>query len=164
VYETVTIARYAMTGAAFVRPWRCGCDKIRYRSEDEARSVADRHPQVYGTDFRVYKCPGARPWHIATRGFHPRALKSRARIMAYHISARRIVDTNWIIERELGLTPRGSGWRSAHRLVGEFAQLGLVRYVERPGTRTVEVTDADGLFRVIQVGWEQYRADHPVAL
>jgi hypothetical protein len=142
-----------------VRPWRCGCNKIRYQAEEEARAVAERHPEIYGTDFHLYKCPGARPWHIATRGFHPRALKSRGRILAYHISARRIVDVNWVIEHELGLTPNSPPWRSAHRLVGDFAAWGLVRPVERPGTRTVEAADEDGLLRVIQIGWEQYRAD-----
>ena len=145
-----------------VRPWRCGCGKIRYQTEEEARATAERHPEIYGAGFHVYKCPGARPWHIATRGFHPRVLKSRGRILAYHISARRIVDVNWVIEHELGLVPSTPAWRAAHRLVGDFVAWGLVRPVERPGTRTVEAADADGLLRVISIGWEQYKADHRV--
>lgn len=149
-------------GDAYVRPWRCGCDKIRYRTEQDARAAADRHPELYGTTFRVYKCPSAQPWHIATRGFHPRALKSRARILAYHISVRKIVDTNWIIEREFSLVPHSSGWRKAHRLVGDFVAHGLIVVVERPGTRTVEVADEPGLRRVIEIGWDGYRADHPL--
>jgi hypothetical protein len=143
-----------------VRPWRCGCAKIRYQTEEDARAAAERHPDVYGSGFHLYKCPGARPWHIATRGFHPRALKSRGRILAYHMSARRVVDVNWVIEHELGLSPNTPGWRTAHRLVDDYVTWGLVRAVERPGTRTVEAADEDGLFRVIQIGWEQYRADH----
>jgi len=143
-----------------VRPWRCSCSKIRYRSEEEARAVAERHPDVYGTGFHLYKCPGARPWHIATRGFHPRALRSRGRILAYHMSARRVIDVNWVIEHELRLAPNSPAWRSAHRLVDDYVASGLVRPVDRPGTRTVEVTDEDGLFRIIQIGWDQYRADH----
>ena len=142
-----------------MRPWRCGCSKIRYHSEEAARATAERHPEVYGTDFHLYKCPGARPWHIATRGFHPRALKSRGRILAYHISARRIIDVNWVIEHELALAPNTAAWRSAHRLVDDYVAWGLVRPVARPGPRTVEVADQEGLFRVIQIGWEQYRAD-----
>jgi hypothetical protein len=146
-------------GAAFVRPWRCGCGKIRYRTEEEARAAADRHPEVYGTGFRVYKCPGARPWHIATRGFHPRALKSRGRIIAYHVSARKIVDTNWIVEDKLRLTPYTPGWRAAHRIIDDFVAWGLVRQLDRPGTRTVEAADEDGLLRVIEVGCDEYRAE-----
>ena len=124
-----------------VRPWRCSCSKIRYQTEQDARAAAERHPEVYGT------------------GFHPRALKSRGRILAYHMSARRIVDVNWVIEHELHLTPNTPAWRTAHRLVDDYVAWGLVRPVERPGTRTVQVADEDGLFRVIQIGWEQYRAD-----
>jgi hypothetical protein len=65
-----------------------------------------------------------------------------------------------VIEHELGLSPNTPGWRTAHRLVDDYVAWGLVRAVERPGTRTVEAADEDGLFRVIQIGWEQYRADH----
>jgi hypothetical protein len=144
--------------SAWHRPGTCNCGKIPYPDEAAALRSAERAAGDLNTDFQVYKCPGHSSWHKRTRGFHPRALKSRARILAWHLDARRVVDRDWLLEAfEI---PPGCAWASQQgrklaKTIGAFAKLGLIS-VDDPRPSYITVTDEAGLRRVMAVGLEEY--------
>jgi hypothetical protein len=139
-------------------PRRCGCKKLSYPDEAVALAAAQRSAEVFDTAFRVYKCPGHNCWHLATRGFHPRALKSNARILAWHISARGVISRDWLLG-ELGLSSqdskRSSRGKRLFRILQVFADLGLIR-LDDPRPAYVKASDYDGLRRVMEIGLEEY--------
>lgn len=107
---------------------------------------------------------------MATRGFHPRALKSHARILAWHIAVRRVISWDAILD-EFGI-PRLESERTKrqHNLAGKlnkmlrvFSELGLVTIGDpRPGYITA--ADEDGLGHVMAVGLEAYANEKDVSL
>lgn len=137
---------------------RCDCDKIRYRTEQEALVAAELNGELFDTEFRAYKCPGHSTWHLATRGFHPRALKSRARIAAWHLSTRKVMTRDVLFE-QLGLTGvealHSSRGKKLSKVLTTFAKLGLIRQ-GHPRPPYITVTDQEGLRRVMTVGLEEY--------
>lgn len=136
-------------------PGKCDCGKRSYRTETAALAAAEGSAETFGVPFRAYKCPGHRVWHVTSHGFHPRALKSRARVIAWHLDARRVTTRAYLYQR-LGLA--GPGDRKAKNvrdIIREFARLGLVsRDDPKPGYLTV--TGHSGLVRIMQVGLEEY--------
>lgn len=151
-------------GRNYRRARRCDCAKVPYRDEGAALAAADRLGAEFDTAFRAYMCPGTQVWHLATRGFHPRALKSDARVMAWHVSARGAVDRQWLLE-QFGVGPdaraqpgaENNKARKLAKILRTFAELGLVELdVPRPGY--VTVLDRAGLQRVMAVGLQEYEA------
>jgi hypothetical protein len=133
---------------------RCDCEKLPWRTEADARRhlTSDDH---YPAEARVYKCPASAVWHVSTRGFSPEALRSRARILAWHLSARRHVDLDDLARREFGF-PRWNGNNDFNRLVRLMRVAGLARWdADRPG-RYLAAVDNDGLYRVCEVGLHEY--------
>jgi hypothetical protein len=144
------------------RPNRCECDKIPYRDEAAALAAAEGRGADADIPLTAYKCPGSTSWHLTGRGFHPRSLKTRPRIMAWHLSARRVMSLDGLY-RELGVDPaRGEDHRQRSRVskvLRAFADLGLVR-LDDPHRSYITAVDFDGLHRVTQVGLEEYAAAH----
>jgi hypothetical protein len=148
------------------RPARCDCDKIPYRDEAAALAAADKRGENAGIPLRVYKCPGSTSWHLTSRGFHPRSLKSRPRIIAWHLSVRRVISLDGLY-RELGLNPAfGEDGRQKSRtgkVLRAFADLGLVR-LDDPRRSYVTAVDFDGLRRVMQIGLQEYAEAHGLSV
>jgi hypothetical protein len=143
---------------AWHRPDRCDCGKIPYRDEAAALAAAELRREEFDTPFRAYKCSGTTRWHLATRGFRPEALKSRPRILAWHLSIRRVISWDGLL-REFGLDPSESARsKVAKRLfktLQVFAELGLVN-LNDPRPPYITAVDYDGLFRVMTVGLQEY--------
>ena len=140
------------------RPARCDCDKIPYRGEEEALAAAAKRGEDAGIPLTVYKCPGSSSWHLTGRGFRPEALKTRPRIMAWHLTVRRVISLDGLYG-ELGLDPVPGEDRSqkakAFRVLAAFADLGLVR-LDDPRRSYVTAADDAGLRRVMQAGLQEY--------
>lgn len=140
------------------RPDKCDCGKIPYRDEAAARAAADRRGKEVGVELTVYQCPGSSRWHKTGRGFHPRALKTRPRIIAWQLSARRVMSRDGLY-RELGVNPAAGEDRTVKSAIGKvlraFADLGLV-CLDDPHRGYVTAIDFDGLRRVMQVGLQEY--------
>lgn len=151
------------------RPDRCGCGKIPYPDEASALAAAEVRKETFSVPFRAYRCPGTARWHLATRGFHPRALKSRPRIIAWHLTARRVMGFDGLL-RELGLpsgftSEKGAARKAAkvREIVRIFADLGLVEVDDRRPPY-ISAVDYDGLHRVMAAGLEDYAASRGVSL
>jgi hypothetical protein len=148
------------------RPNRCECDKIPYRDEAAALAAAESRGAYADIPLTVYKCPGSTSWHLTGRGFHPRALKTRPRIIAWHLSARRVMSLDGLY-RELGVDPaRGEEHRQRSKIgkvLRAFADLGLVR-LDDPHRSYITAVDFDGLHRLMQVGLEEYAAAHGMSV
>jgi hypothetical protein len=148
------------------RPNKCGCHKVAYRDEAAALAAAELHGAEFDTQFRAYKCPGTTRWHLATRGFHPRALKSRPRILAWHISARGVISQEGLMH-EVGLDPSANrASKAANRFFKTlkiFAELGLVK-LDDPRPPYIKATDYDGLSRVMAVGLQEYAESRGVSI
>lgn len=142
------------------RPYRCDCAKLRYQDEAVARAAAGSSPDVYGPDFRVYKCSGYRCWHIATRGFHPRNLRTLGRILAYHLYTTSMVEMDSLL-RELAITPDSNRHDRVRKTFAAFEAAGLARRRYPSGPYTT-ATDRPGLLRVIEVGWEQFQYERAI--
>jgi len=148
-----------MAQSAYVRPWRCRCDKIRYQDEAAATRVAQSDPDRYGPHFSVYRCPGATCWHITTRGFHPRSLRTRNRIAAYYLARHQAV-ARWQLVEEMSIdTP--SGQRKLGEIIAAFERAGLIRAVSHDVWTAV---DRDGLRRIVSVGWDYYQQERAPAV
>jgi hypothetical protein len=145
-------------GGNWDAPRTCGCRKVSYPDEGAALAAAERSAELFDIAFRAYKCPGHNCWHLATRGFHPRALKSQARVLAWHISARGVIARDWLFG-QFGLhdeaarrLPKG---KRLCQILDVFASLGLVR-LDDPRHGYVRAVGYDGLRRVMEVGLQQY--------
>lgn len=143
-------------------PTRCDCGtgKIRYRNETQALAAAEAGSWDLGVPFRVYKCPGSSSWHKTTSGFRPEALRSRPRIMAWHLSARGAMTQDALIAG-LGIEQftddRGQRrkYGNAITTIRVFAALGLV-ILDDPRPGYVSVASREGLRRVMMTGLEEY--------
>lgn len=148
------------------RPSKCECDKIPYRDEAAALAAADSRGADAGIPLTVYKCPGSTSWHLTGRGFHPRSLKTRPRIVAWHLSARRVMSLDGLYS-ELGVDPvlmEDHRQRSrVSKVLRAFADLGLVR-LHDPRRGYVTAVDFDGLCRVMQVGLQEYAEAHGMSV
>ena len=157
---------YSGGGRAWRRPSRCECDKIRYRDEAAALAAAEGRGADAGILLTVYTCPGSTSWHLTGRGFHPRSLKTRPRIIAWYLSARRVASLDGRY-RELGVNPAGGEDQrlksSVSRVLRAFADLGLVR-LDDPHKWYVTAVDFDGLRRVMQVGLQEYAEAHGMSV
>lgn len=139
--------------ADWTAPARCRCEKIRYPDEAAAEAAIARRraePDDVGrADWRPYKCPGSSAWHLATRGFHPRALQSLARVCAWHIDSLGVISWDGLLV-ELGLTVPDGYWSNKGKRVGHilraFAELGLVT-LDEPRNGYITTTDRAGLRR-----------------
>jgi hypothetical protein len=153
-------------GRGWRRPNRCECDKIPYRDEAAALAAAESRSADAGIPLAVYKCPGSTSWHLTGRGFHPRSLKTRPRIMAWHLSARHVMSLDGLY-RELGVDPAsGEDHRQrsrVSRVLRAFADLSLVR-LDDPHRSYVTAVDFDGLCRVMQVGLQEYAEAHGMSV
>jgi hypothetical protein len=140
----------------FPRPNRCDCGKIPYRDEAAALAAADTRSEDAGVPLHVYKCPGSSRWHLASRGFSPESLKTRPRILAWHLSVRRVITWDALM-REFGFHPaeRTNASRKLALTLRVFADLGLVN-MDDPRPPYVTAVDFDGLLRVMQVGLQEY--------
>lgn len=138
-------------------PGTCDCGKRCFGTEADALGAASRSARAYGKAFRAYKCPGHHVWHVtSSRGFRPRALTSRARILAWHLGTRRVT-TRASLYRKLNLDPDSREAQKVRSVIREFARLGLVdRDVPERGWLTVTADGHDGLVRITQVGLEEY--------
>lgn len=148
--------------SGYRKPYRCGCDKIRYRAEVDALATITRHPDRYDGG-RAYKCPGHSCWHIATRGFKPSALQSQGRIVAWHAMQRGTVDYVDLARREFGMsdgdiTGRVSRWSKYRTRIGQLQRVGLVA-VDAPRSGYLIALDKEGLWRVCQIGLSEYLAE-----
>lgn len=143
-----------MAQSAYVRPWRCGCDKIRYPDEAAATRVAEADPDRYGPHFSVYRCPGATCWHITTRGFHPRSLRTRNRIAAYYLSRHQAI-ARWQLVNEMHIDT-ASGQRKLGEILAAFERAGLI---QEAGPDVWTAVDRDGLRRIVSVGWDYYQQE-----
>lgn len=134
----------------------CECDKQSWRSEQLAIAARTSacHRGHYPDTARVYKCPATSRWHIATRGFHPDVLKSRNRIVAWHLWSRGLIDLAEITRREFGMT----SWKDNKRFKGEIAVMNNATLTcwdrDRPGY--LAAVDKPGLFRVCEIGLREY--------
>jgi hypothetical protein len=140
------------------RPSRCECDKIPYRDEAAALLAAAHRGEDAGIPLSVYKCPGSSSWHLTSRGFRPQALKTRPRVLAWHLSVRRVITWPELL-REFGLDPdeRTNASQKLSKALSAFTDLGLaVRWPGPRGAWVVEAADLDGLRRVMQVGLQEY--------
>jgi hypothetical protein len=144
------------------QPPRCDCGrgKVRYRNEVQALAAAEAGSQELGVPFTVYKCPGSSSWHKATRGFTPESLRSRPRIMAWHLTLRGAMTPDDILAA-LDLPP-WSDVRSIRRKIASirtilevFEALGLVA-ADDPHPPYVSVADREGLTRVMMTGLDEY--------
>ncbi len=143
-----------MTRSDYRKPWKCGCDKLRWPNEAAAINVAGHAEHDYGVPIRAYKCPGHSCWHTASRGFHPRALRSVHRLVAWWAITRPI-DQAWLA-REIGRADGlGRPDRKFRRAVTDLARAGLIT-VE--GGR-LHAADPAGLLRVCAVGWTEWSAE-----
>lgn len=145
----------------WTRPAKCDCAKVPYRNETAALAAADRQRERFDVPFRAYKCPGTSRWHLSTRGFRPEALKSRPRILAWHLTARQVITRDALL-RECGLDPTDPGSNPAAKArtaLRIFAQLGLVS-LDDPRRGYIRATDYEGLRRVMMVGLDEYAASH----
>lgn len=155
-----------MANNGWRRPNRCECRKIPYRDETAALAAAASRCEDAGVPLHVYRCPGSRSWHLTSRGFRPESLKSRARIVAWHISVCRTLTWAGLL-RKLGLDPDADQDRTPIRKVkyalAAFTELGLIA---RSDTRPPYITaaDANGLLRVMAVGLEEYAAQRGFSL
>jgi hypothetical protein len=153
-------------GGGWHRPNRCDCGKIPYRDESAALAAAELRREEFDIPFRAYKCPGTTRCHLATRGFRPEALKSRPRILAWHLSARRVISWDGLL-REFGLDPSESGRsklaKSLFKTLQVFADLGLVN-LNDPRPRYITAVDYDGLRRVMTVGLQEYAESRGVSV
>jgi hypothetical protein len=153
-------------GRGWRRPNRCECDKIPYRDEAAALAAAEGRGADAGIPLTVYKCPGSTSWHLTGRGFHPRSLKTRPRIMAWYLSARRVMSFDGLC-RQLGVDPAcAEGHRqrsSVSKVLRTFADLSLVR-LDDPHRSYVTAVDFDGLRRVMQVGLQEYAEAHGMSV
>jgi hypothetical protein len=163
----MTIPRlYGGGRSAWQRPNKCDCGKIPYRDEAAALAAAELRREEFDTPFRAYKCPGTTRWHLATRGFRPEALKSRPRVLAWHLSARRVVSWDGLL-REFGLdSPEGRRskvGKSLFRTLRVFTELGLVN-LDDPRPPYITAVDYDGLLRVMTVGLQEYAESRGVTV
>ena len=141
-----------MTAARRPGPWKCGCDKLRWPTEAAAINAAGHAAHDYGVPIRAYKCPGHSCWHTASRGFHPAALRTRHRLIAWWAITRPI-DQAWLA-REIGRVDGvGRPDRKFRRAVGDMARAGLIT-VE--GGR-LHAADPAGLLRVCAVGFDTWQ-------
>lgn len=142
------------------RPGKCDCAKNFYWDEARALAAADRLGEIYDSDFRAYKCPGAAVWHLRTRGFTPESLRSRPRVTAWHLAARGATTPDTILDL-MGL-PAWSSDRSERRKIASvrttleiFAALGLIT-ADDPRPPYVSVASREGLTRVMMTGLDEY--------
>jgi hypothetical protein len=93
-------------------------------------------------------------WHIATRGFHAAALKTRARILAWYLCGLGLIDLTEIVKREFRI-PRWSDNTSLNADVNVMIHAGLAAWEpDRPGY--LAAADKAGLLRVCQIGLREY--------
>jgi hypothetical protein len=158
--RVVTLMRQLHRRQGRWKPGRCGCAKNGYGSEERALAAAEKYGELYGPDFRVYKCPGSSSWHLRTRGFTPAALRSRPRIMAWHLTSRGATTPDFLLDA-LGLPPYSDD-RGARRKIVQvrtildvFAELGLVT-ADDPHPPYVSVASREGLLRVMMTGLDEY--------
>ncbi|XTZ18530.1 hypothetical protein ACQSSU_14745 [Micromonospora echinospora] len=150
------------------RPERCRCNKIRYRTEEQARQAPNLPADHANLPFRVYRCPGSRSWHVATRGFSPASLRSTARIAAYFLIREDEITVQKLLTRGmlLGIAPVVDSRSPAYQRrikrtrskMRDLVTLGLVAPGETPGS-PYRAVDRAGLARVIEVGLEEYAAE-----
>lgn len=145
-------------GSGWRRPDHCDCGKIPYRDEAAALAAAGQRGEESGVSLTVYKCPGSARWHKTGRGFHPRSLRTRPRIIAWHVSALGVISYAGLYQA-LGLSPDPDQDRAVkskvRKVLHAFADLGLV-VRDEPRPRYVTAVDRAGLLRVMQVGLEEY--------
>jgi hypothetical protein len=135
---------------------RCRCGKRSWRSEAAAAAALQlaREAGHYPDAARVYKCPAVSRWHIATRGFHPAALKSRARIIAWYLCNRGLIDLSEIAKREFHIE-RWSAKKYFHKDIAVMINTGLACWDQgHPGY--LAAVDKAGLFRVCEIGMREY--------
>lgn len=153
-------------GRRYTMPRTCDCPKSKYRTEQQALRSADRAAADLGIPFSVYKCPGHQVWHKATRGFSVNSLKTRPRILAWHITRRPGgAGIKWLYA-QLGFETREERASSKGRTVGRaltaFARLDLIRF-DDPQPGFVRAVDPEDLQRVMQVGLSEYARDRQQA-
>jgi len=135
---------------------RCRCGKLSWSSEPAATAALKlaQGNGHYPDAARVYKCPAISRWHIATRGFHPSALKSRARIIAWHLCERGLIDLSAIAMREFRMTK----WISNKRFSEDIEVIVNAELAcwdaSHPGY--LAAVDKPGLFRVCEIGLREY--------
>ncbi|SCL26139.1 hypothetical protein [Micromonospora inyonensis] len=150
------------------RPEHCRCDKIRYRTEEQARQAPNLPTEHANLPFRVYRCPGSRSWHVATRGFSPANLRSTARIAAYFLIREDEITVLTLVRRGmlLGIAPVVDPSSPAHQRrmkrarskMRDLVTLGLAAPGDTPES-PYRAVDRAGLARVIEVGLEEYAAE-----
>ncbi len=145
-------------GRKWTPPRTCTCEKVAYPTEARALAAAGANGAAYDAQFSVYKCPGNPCWHLATRGFHPSSLKTRPRIMAFHLTAHGTISQDRLFQ-EMGLDPpvdkrRGAG-KQIDNVLWTFRRLGLID--EQPSH--IRVTAYEGLRRIMAVGLQEYAAE-----
>ena len=150
------------------RPTHCRCKKIRYRTEQEARQSPGLPADQAHLPFRVYRCPGSRSWHIATRGFSPANLRSTARVAAFYLLREGEITVLELVRRgtllgitsaaERGTPKHSKRMKRVRRTMRDLATLGVVT----PGDTVhspYRPLDRAGLARVIEVGLAEYAAE-----
>jgi hypothetical protein len=143
---------------------KCGCkNKTQYPSEAVALTVAARRAELARLPISVYLCPGTSCWHLTSRGFRPASLKSRARILAWHIDRRRALrrdDLLSIVDLRTGGSWEASQGKKLNEILGKFRKLGLVTGGYRTiGDPVIRVADHHGLVRVMKVGLDQFEME-----
>lgn len=118
-----------------------------------------------GLHLRVYKCPGTAVWHLASRGFRPEALKSAARMVAWHVDhgnslARESIFAGMHLDSRYGYDTRQK--KKIRRVLKAFSDLGLVR-LDDPAPGWVTAADRKGLLRVMMTGLEEYAGERGYA-
>lgn len=151
------VERMADVGKSAIR---CECGKAKHPDEAAALVALAGRGDAIGQNGRVYKCPGTRFWHLTSHsGFHPRALKTRARILAWHIDVRRTVNVATVASVEFGIDwddERGPAKRLRQH-VQAMVDAGLVTRCEhRTDGFYVTAADRAGLLRVCQIGLREY--------
>lgn len=136
----------------------CRCQKSRYRTEGMAVAAAAQAATDLNIRFTVYRCPGYRCWHKASRGFHPEALKSTTRLIAYYVSVRQVVDKDWLQDLLISTEPSDQKRLRYRQVLSRFLRQGLI-YVDSDNPRLLRAGQETALQRVIQIGFLGWRAE-----
>lgn len=134
----------------------CTCNKRRHGSEQDAIAAAAERSAAVNLPITHYKCVGNKTWHITADGFQPSSLNaSHARRLAYEVLLHGEVNLNEYRARVYGVARRDVNEKLWMRVSRRATQLHRAGLVVRRGV-IVQLADADGLRRVIQVGAVQY--------
>ena len=141
------------------KPWKCGCDKIRYDDEERALTAAALYARDFDTPgVRAYKCPGHACWHITSRGFHPSSLRSLHRLVAWWVQ-RGPIDPGWLARELRRVDDLGRPDRKFRRATNNLTRAGLIT-VE---AGRLHAADPAGLLRVCAVGWTEWSTEQAAA-